>query len=216
VLDLNFQVEGVEAVAFAAAPTLALKLRIANAAPAEQIQAILLRCQIQLEVTRRRYQPGEREKLFDLFGPPPEWGRTLRRILWTQVSVNVPAFAGSTAVDLPVPCTYDLNVATTKYFHALADGDVPLRLLFSGTVFYAGDRGALQAVQIPWEKEAVFRLPVHAWRDMMDHYYPNSAWLCLRKDLLDRLAQYKQGSGSVTWEQTFENLLAAVGEKVVP
>ena len=29
----------------------------------------------------------------------------------------------------------------------------------------------------------------------MDHYYPNSAWLCLRQDVFDRLYQYKSRQG---------------------
>ena len=63
-------------------------------------------------------------------------------------------------MDLPVPCTYDFNVAATKYFYALEEGDIPLLFLFSGTIFYAADDGALQVAQISWDKEAPFRLPV--------------------------------------------------------
>ena len=31
---------------------------------------------------------------------------------------------------------------------------------------------------------------------MMEHYYPNSAWLCLRKDIFDRLFAYKSAQFS--------------------
>ena len=55
----------------------------------------------------------------------------------------VPGFEGSTTVDLQVPCTFDFNVAATKYFEGLSDGDIPLRMMFSGTVFYADEEGAL-------------------------------------------------------------------------
>ncbi len=48
-------------------------------------------------------------------------------------------------VDLPVPVTYDLEIASTKYFHALTDGVVPLLLLFSGTVFTHRRRPAVGA-----------------------------------------------------------------------
>jgi hypothetical protein len=105
-----------------------------------------------------------------------------------------------------VPCTYDFNVAVTKYFDALDNGEVPLTLLFSGTVFY--ENGALQAAPIPWDREASYRLPVSVWRDMMEHYYPNSAWLCLRKDVFDRLYEYKRRRALATWEQALESLLA--------
>ena len=104
-------------------------------------------------------------------------------------------------MDLPVPCTFDFNVAATKYFNALEEGEVPLSLLFSGTVFQDVTDSGLQVAQIPWDREATFRLPVQVWKEMMDHYYPNSAWLCLRKDVFDRLQQYKSKQGLPTWEQ---------------
>ena len=100
------------------------------------------------------------------------WGQTLRNLLWTHASVNVPPFEDATVVDLPVPCTFDFNVAATKYFHGLGDGEVPLCLMFSGTVFYSQDGGSMQVAPISWDKEARFRLPVKVWRDMMDTYYP--------------------------------------------
>ena len=106
-----------------------------------------------------------------------------------------------------MPCTYDFNVAATKYFYALSDGEVPITLLFSGTVFYAAADGALQVDQIPWEKEATFRLPVKTWQEMMDLYYPNSAWLRLYRDTFDRLHRYKIRHGLPTWEQALERLL---------
>jgi len=110
-------------------------------------------------------------------------------------------------VDLPVPCTFDFNVASTKYFHGLADGEVPLNFLFNGTVFYADGNGALQVAPIPWDKETSFRLPVKAWKEMMDIYYPNSAWLCLRRDVFEQLYQYKVDNGIPTWEQVLEKIL---------
>ena len=205
--DLNFQVEGAEAIAYAASPMLAFKLHITNANAAEPIHSIALRCQIQIEVTRRRYTPEDQERMRDLFGEPERWGQTLRNMLWTHASIVVPPFTGSTVVDLQVPCTFDFNVAAAKYFYGLEDGEVPLNLMFSGTVFYANDEGNLQVTQIPWDRESRYRLPVRAWREMMDIYYPNSAWLCLRQDVFDRLYQYKVKRGIPTWEQALESLL---------
>ncbi len=205
--DLSFRVEAAEPVSFAATPALVLKLRIDNANPREAIHTIALRCQIQMEVTRRRYSPEEQEHLVDLFGEPSRWGQTLRSMLWTNVSLLVSAFQGSTAADLQVPCTFDFNIAATKYFHGLADGDVPLCLMFSGTVFYADESGALQAAPIPWDKETRFRLPVQAWKDMMDLYYPNTAWINVRRDVFERLNHYKMSHGIPAWEQVLERLL---------
>ena len=206
--DLSFEVTGVEAPTFAAAPLLMFKLRLANTPAAESIHTIVLRCQIQIEATRRRYNGAEQERLLDLFGEPERWRTTLRAMLWTHVSVAVSPFTGSTDVDLPVPCTYDFNVAAAKYFYGLEDGDVPLTFLFSGTIFYAADDGALQVSQISWSKEARFRLPMSVWQEMMEHYYPNSAWLRLGKDVFDRLYLYKVRRGLPTWEQALESLLA--------
>ena len=210
--DLNFQVESAEALPFAAAPLLIFKLRVTNADAGEPIQTVALRCQIQIEPTRRRYDSQEQERLLDLFGEPERWGQTLRTMLWTHASIVVTPFTGSTVVDLPVPCTFDFNVGAAKYFAGLEDGEVPLCLLFSGTIFYETDDGTLQVAQISWEKETKYRLPVRVWREMMDHYYPNSAWLCLRRDVFDRLYQHKMRRGIPTWEQTIESLLPAFEE----
>ena len=208
--DLNFAVESAEAVPFAAAPMLSLKLRVSNRQPDEVIHTNALRAQIQIEATRRRYTAAEKEKLGDLFGDPDRWSRTLRAMLWTHASVVIPSFTGATLADLQVPCTFDFNVAATKYFHGVSDGEIPLNLLFSGTVFYAAPDGLLQVAPISWEKEARFRLPVQVWRTMMDEYYPNSAWLALHRDVFERLYEFKVRNGFPSWEEALERLLAEV------
>jgi hypothetical protein len=205
--DLRFKIEEAIVVPFAIAPTLAFKLRITNANADEIIHTVALRCQIQLEVTRRRYAPEEQARMRDLFGEPERWSQTLRSLLWTHVSIVVPSFKGSTLVDLPVHCTFDFNVAATKYFEGLSDGEIPLHLMFSGTVFYADSEDILQVAPISWEQEAKFRLPLKVWRDMMDSYYPNNVWLNLRRDVFERLNQYKTQHGIPTWEQALERVL---------
>jgi Family of unknown function (DUF6084) len=212
--DLSFAVESADAVQFAAQPLLALKLRVENRNPEESIHTVTLRAQIQIEAPRRQYTREEKQQLLDLFGPPERWNQTLRPMLWTHAQTVIPSFAGSTTADLQVPCTFDFNVAATKYFHAVSDGDIPLNLLFSGSVFYADPEGTLQVVPIPWNKEARFRLPVRVWREMMDIYYPNSAWLYLRRDVFERLYEYKTQRGIATWEQALEGLLPTEQELV--
>lgn len=211
---LDFRVVGAKPLPFTAAPLLIFELRITHAAAdrttVASIHSIALRCQIRIEPARRRYNVQEQEGLLDLFGEPARWGQTLRSTLWTHTNVTVPPFTDHIVVDLPVPCTFDFNVAVAKYFYALEDGLVPLCLLFSGTVFYEAEDGALQVAQIPWEKEANYELPVRVWKEMMDHYYPNSVWLCLRKDVFDRLYQYKSRHGLPGWEQALESLLPAM------
>jgi Family of unknown function (DUF6084) len=208
--DLRIQIAETKVVPFAAIPTLAFPLEITNAAPGEEIHTIALRCQIQIEVTRRSYSPQEQARMRDLFGTPERWGQTLRNLLWTQTSVVVPGFAGAaTVADMNVPCTFDFNVAATKYFEGLANGDIPLLMLFSGTVFYAYEGNALQVAPISWELEARCKLPVATWREMMSAYYPNSVWIHLHRDAFDRLYQYKVEHGIPTWEQALEQLLSS-------
>jgi hypothetical protein len=207
--DLDFKIVGAEVAKFSTSPQIAFKLQITNANPAETIHSVALRGQIQIEVTRRRYTPEDQEKLRDLFGEPDRWSQTLKNLLWTHVSVNAPPFQGATLIDLPVPCTFDFNVGATKYFHGLGDGDVPLCVMFSGTVFYSRNGGTMQVAPISWDKEARFSLPVKVWRDMMDTYYPQSAWICLRRDVFERLYDYKVRHGIPTWEQALESMLEA-------
>ncbi len=206
--NLNFSVESAEAVSFALAPLLSFKLKLRNDGP-EPIQSIALRCQVNIDTTKRRYSEVEQSQLFELFGEPERWGRTLRSMLWTHTSAMVPPFVGETIIDLPVPCTFDFNLAATKYFAGLKDGVVPLNLMFSGSVFFEGSNSELQVEQIPWDKEADFKLSISVWQRMMDHYYPNNAWLCLRRDVFDQLSRYKRDRGLATWEQVIESLLPA-------
>ncbi len=211
--DLTFTVLSAEVAPFAAAPLLLFKLQIACAPANELISSVTLQCQIQIEATKRRYALAEQAGMQDLFGTPQRWGETVRTLLWTHATVIVPPFSAHCVIDLPVPCSFDFNVASTKYFHALEAGEIPLMLQFSGTVFYRGPGQALQAAPIPWHKEAAYQLPVSLWREMMTRYYPNGAWLCLQQDVFDRLARYKTARGLAGWEQAIEGLLDGVEEK---
>ena len=205
--DLQFRVQGVEPAPGSAEPGLNLKLQIENRPADEPIESVLLNCQVRIEATRRHYTAAEQADLRDLFGVPADWGRTLGAMLWTHSNVTVPAFQGAVQVDLPLACTFDLTIAATKYFHGLEDGAVPITLLFSGTVFYTNSEGALQIARIPWSKEAAFDVPVRAWKEMMERHYPNTAWLCLRRDIFDRLYRHKVAQGLPTFEQALESLL---------
>jgi hypothetical protein len=207
--ELNFQIEGAEAVPFSMAPLLAFKLRVTNADEDQTIHSVALRCQIQIEAAKRRYNEPEQERLLDLFGEPQRWSQTLRSLLWTHTSVVVPPFVGSTVVDLPVACTFDLNIAAAKYFAGLENGEVHLCLQYSGTIFYETTEGLMQVMQIPWDRETRYRLPVSVWKQMIDLHYPKSAWLCLGRDIFDRFYQYKVQYGIPTWDQALESLLAA-------
>lgn len=208
--DLHFQVEDAFATPNAAVPQLTFRVLITNCEP-EPIHSIALRAQVQIEPVRRRYKPAEQERLKELFGEPERWSKSVHPLLWTNANVTVTAFTGSTVVDIPVPCTFDFNVAITKYIHGLEGGELPISLLFSGTVFHAGQVG-LQIAQIPWDREASYKLPIRAWKEMMDQHYPNTAWLCIERDVFDRLAEYKARNNIATWEQALERALGLAAE----
>ena len=111
------------------------------------------------------------------------------------MSIMVPGFTGSTEVDLPVPLTYDMEIGATRYFAGLDDGEVPLLLLFSGTVFGLAN-GRMSVTQVPWSKEASYRLPVGVWREAIDAHFPNTAWIKLSTLTFDDLLRFKIGQGT--------------------
>jgi hypothetical protein len=205
--ELAFSVTDGGAMDHAAVPTLRFAVAVDTVGAAAHVRSVALNVEVRIAATRRRYGDAERERLVELFGPPQEWGRNLRTLHWTSLTAQVPPFTGSTVIELPVTCTYDLEVVGGRYFNALEDGEVPLEFLFSGTVFYTGADDRLQVTRIGWDKECSYRLPVAAWRDMIDRHFPDSAWLRLRRESFDRLAAYKARHTLITWEDTVEKLL---------
>jgi len=208
--DLDFRVEDAEPLEYAAVPTLSFRLRVRNLDP-EPIRSVLLNAQVRIAAAQRHYLEGEQERLLEVFGAASRWDRTLTSLLWTNATVLVQAFEAETTAELAVPCTYDFEVASAKYFAALEGGEVPLEFLFSGTVFYAG-RVGLQVARISWEKEAQYRLPVAVWKRAVEHFFPNSAWLRLRRDTFDRLYAYKARNLLPSWDAALDGLLGAVEE----
>jgi hypothetical protein len=210
--DLDFKVVAVKAAAHALTPLLQFELQIA-APESTPIQALLLNAQIQIQPPQRSYSGKEKEMLVELFGAPKQWGQTLRNRLWAHVNATVGAFQGEARATLTVPCSYDLNVATTKYFYALEGGEVPLLFLFSGSAFYLSEEGRLQVERISWEKECAYRMSIAHWRDLMEEHYPNCGWMQLRKDVFERLYEYRRLHGLATWEATVDQLIGDRSEE---
>jgi hypothetical protein len=208
--ELVFDCRGAHADRYAVAPAMSFALRISETSGAK-VEAIALRCQIRIEPSRRRYSAAEAERLNDLFGETQRWAETLRPMQFTNVAIMVPRFAGSIELDLPVMLSYDLEIGSTRYFAGLDGGEVPLLLLFSGTAFAMAD-GRLQAQQVPWSKEASFRLPISIWREAIDAHFPNSAWIKMSRHTLDELQQYKTRLALPTWDATLHALLAEAAE----
>jgi hypothetical protein len=187
---------------------LVFDLRISNPFPEQTIQSAIVRCQIQIEVARRRYESSEQSLLRELFDDPARWGDTLRPLTWTNTFFNIPGFSGVTTYALPVPCTFEWNTATAKYFYGLVDGDIPLTFLFSGSVFYSVADGPLQVAPISWNKEARFRLPLQIWRDLRDLHYPNVTPVMLQRDVFDDLYRFKISKGFATFEEAIRQMLS--------
>jgi len=212
--ELSFAVRDVLPDRYAATPALLVRLRVEDPA-ADPVHTLALRAQVVLEPQRRRYGAAEGDRLLDQFGDRDRWAQTLRPMTWTICSAVVPGFTGGADVDLQLPCTYDLEVAAARYLAALDEGEVPLRLLFSGTVFRRGE-GGLRIEPVPWHAEAAHRMPVAVWRELVDLHWPDSGWLRLRRDTLRALQAHRARTGATSWEETIEALLdrdrAAAGD----
>jgi len=193
---------------YAVTPTLAFTVRIAETTGAA-VHAIALRCQLRIEPQRRRYSAEEGGRLADLFGEPTRWGDTLKPMQFATVSAMVPGFTGGTEIDLLVPCTYDLEVASARYFSALDDGTVALLMLYSGTVFLKNGTG-IAIEQVPWSAESTYRLPVDVWRGMVQRDFPNAGWIRCSRETIDALGRFKTRRALPTWDATIEALLAEV------
>lgn len=200
---------GARPAAASAAPAITFRLRIVVAG--ERVHALVLRCHVQIAARRRQYDDAERQRLYELFGDATQFDRQVQAVSWAQCAVVLPAFENEVECDVAVPCTYDLEVASAKYLHAIRDGDVPVRFAFSGTMFRVHD-GTLRVEPVPWDIEASWPLPAATWRAAMDQFFPGSAWLRVRRDTLDRLQEFRGRATVLTWDEAFDTLLARASE----
>jgi hypothetical protein len=205
--DLTFLIEGATPVAFAVSPQIALAVRVVNAQPEEAVHSALLRCQIQIDATARRYDARESDSMSDLFGDASTFGRAVKRLMWAQATAVVPPFTHEGAFEVHVPCTFDMCISTAKYFRALVEGGAPVVVLFTGTVFHRDAVGALRASPVPWSAEARFTIPAHVWHDALDDHYAGIAPVPVRRDLFERLDRYRRENGLPSWDAVIDRLL---------
>ena len=205
--ELRFTVLDIVPEPYAVTPNLLARLRIEELSGAV-VHAMAVRAQVRIEPQRRRYDELEEQGLIDLFGARERWADTLRPFCWLHASALVPGFTGNTEVELVLPCSYDVEVAGAKYLQSLGEGEVPLSLLFSGTVFTRGTSG-FAVEQIPWQHEANYRLPVRVWRDLMAQHFPGQGWIRLDRDTLAALARYRSSQLHTSWDEALSALLAA-------
>jgi uncharacterized protein DUF6084 len=207
--ELSFECTGAEPDPFAVGPTMNFAVRISEATGVA-VDAIALRCQLRIEPHRRRYGADEAARMVDLFGERGRWSETVQPMQLATVSHLVGRFAGTIETTLPVPFTYDLEVAAARYFQSLADGVVPLLLLFSGTVFVVRD-GRLSAEPVPWHHESRYALPVERWQQMMERAFPGTSWLRFSRSSIDALRAYAASEAIPTWDLLVERLLKEAG-----
>jgi hypothetical protein len=211
VAELVFDCTGARADKYAVVPSMFFTLRITETT-GQRVEAIALRCQLRIEPARRHYSDEEAERLTDLFGETQRWADTLKPLQFTNVATMVPGFTGGTEIDLPVPLTYDMEIGAARYFAGLDKGEVPLLFLFSGTIFAVAD-GKMSVTQVPWSKEASYRLPVSLWREAVDAHFPNTAWIKFSNLTFDQLLRYKTAKGLPTWEATILYLLSEAADR---
>jgi hypothetical protein len=203
---LEFTVLGAEPIEHAATPSVRFHLH-ADEAEGREVYAVALSTQVHIDPARRAYDDEERERLVELFGPRERWGATTHSFQWARVDSLVPTFTGATAFTLEVQCTYDLEVASAKYFDSLGDGDVPLSFHFSGTVLYCGAEDRLQVVLVPWSCTSRWRMPVEVFKRTIAAHYPGGGWIRLQHETLEALARRKAERGLHTFDDTVRELL---------
>lgn len=182
----SFAVLGAAPVPHAVAPTLRFEMSVSEST-GRDVHAIVLTAQIMVEPARRTYDDTSRERLVELFGAPERWSATTHPFLLAQTSAMIASFTGMTTFPLLMPCTYDMDVAATKYFHGLGGGEVPLSFQFNGSILYAGEGDRLQIARVPWSCVSRWNLPLERWRELMAGHYPEGSWIRLDGATLERL-----------------------------
>jgi hypothetical protein len=204
VSDVTFAVLAVAPEPYAVTPL--LTARIGIAAGDEPVHAIALRCQVRIDPLRRGYTDDEAAGLLDLFGTRDRWSTTQHSFLWQHTTAMVPGFVGTTQIELPLVCTYDLEATAAKYLHALRDDVIPLQFLFSGTVFTKGHHN-FAVHQIPWDREDHYDMPVSVWHDLIDLHFPNTGWVRLDHDTIRALVAHKSAHGMLGLDAAITALL---------
>ena len=166
---------------------------------------MVLRCQIQIEVTRRRYAPEEEERLRDLFGEPERWGTDAAHHALDPRQRRGPRVrrqhhrrpAG--ALHLRLQCRGD------EVFRRAREARCRCASCSAARVLRGSGCAALQVAPISWTKEATFRLPVTTWRELMDALLPEQRLALPAPRRLRPAVRVQDGERAFpTWEQALE------------
>jgi hypothetical protein len=204
--QLAFAVTGARALPGAAVPTIALTLAIEKLAGAP-VRSLTVAVRVDIAPARRAYDAREQARLSPLYGAPGQWDATLAALPWARTTVLVGPFSDRARAEAILPCSYDFEVAGARYLHALGDGDIPVELMFSGTILYTDAARGVQAAPIPWDHEATYRVPVAVWRAAVRGVFGDSAWVRLPRPTFDRLCAYRTRIAAPDWGTAIEALL---------
>lgn len=204
--ELDFSVTDARAMADAAVPALAFRLAISRAGGG-RVRSVSLHADVRIAVAHRAYDRADRLVMARLFGQPEQWATSMRPLTWARINTVVPPFDERTETDLPVPCSRDMELAVTSYFHGVRDGEVPLDFQFSGTVFHDGPDGRLRTAQISWDKEATCRLPAPLWHEVTGRYDGGTRWLPLSPATFGELTAHRDRHALTGWDETLAELL---------
>lgn len=204
--DLDFAVTGAHAVTDAAVPTIGFRLAIGRTGGG-RVRSVSLNVDVRIAVAHRRYDHADRLVMARLFGQPEQWATSMRPLTWARVSTVIPPFDERRETELPVPCSRDMELAVTSYFHGVRDGRIPLDFLFSGTVFHDGPDGRLRTAQISWSKEAACQLPAGLWHEVTGRYDGGTSWLPLAPGTYDELTAHRNRNALTGWDETVADLL---------
>ena len=210
-MNLEFVVLEARSEPHAASPTIVFRLRISESSGA-YVHTAILRCRVRIDPRLRRYSESEAGSLVELFGEPARWNDTMRPLQWAETPVVVPSFDSSVDLDVPISCTYDFEVASAKYFHGVESGDIPLTFLFTGTVFVATADG-YEALPVPWDREALFRLRADMWHEAVAQHFHDSAWIRLSRSAFDALYRLRTSRALPSWDETVETLCQEVAKR---
>jgi len=202
----EFTVLGVTPEPFAATPSLRFDVSAADES-GRDVYTIALTTQVLVDADRRSYSPETREELLDLFGEPERIPQTAGSLVLARVDSLVPSFTGAGAFSLTVPCTADLEQATSRYFSSLPGGVVPLSFQFSGTIFYCGEHDRLQLTQVSWSCEARYRMRLDVWRRLIETRHAGSGFVRLQPETLARLRRFRAREGLPTFDAAIARLL---------
>ena len=205
--DPEFLITSAEPVPRSVEPALSFKGTISDASM-RPVYLIALTAIVVVEPGKRSYASGERERLMELFGGPERWASTTGAFRWAATSAMVHGFTGEGEFELIVPVSYDLEVASAKYFGALDEsGTVPLRFHFNGSIMYERGDGRVQTAPVPWDRSERFEMPMEAWTRLTAEHHPFRTWVPLHSETVTRIERLKANMGAPTFDDAISRIL---------